>query len=135
VRRVKSEFVLNGARILVVEDDSFICMELGAILTAAGAEVVGPCRTLAEARGVVVADGISGAVLDFRLGRQTSLPVARQLRERGIPFLFFTGQINTNELLAEYPSAKVVFKPFQRRTILAAVSEMLERERHPRARA
>jgi DNA-binding NtrC family response regulator len=124
--RSDSTVALGGARILVVEDDYIISVELGAMLAAAGAEVIGPCHTVAQARSLIGEDCISGAVLDFRLGRDTTLPVARQLQHRGIPFLFFTGQLNTKPIDAEYPDAKVISKPFQRQAMLAAIADMLQ---------
>jgi DNA-binding NtrC family response regulator len=126
---VEPKRALDGARILVVEDDYIISSEIKAILAAAGAEVMGPCRTLAQASRLIGADAISGAVLDFRLGHGTSLPVARQLKEHGIPFLFFTGQLSTSQIDAEYPGTKVISKPFQRGAILAAVVDMLEADK------
>lgn len=117
--------VLDGAKILIVEDDYIISAELNAILAAAGAEVLGPCRTLTEAERLIGAGRLSGAVLDFRLGRETSLPLARQLQDRGVPFVFFTGQVNTNWIRAECPDAKIIPKPFQRGTILAAIADVV----------
>jgi DNA-binding response OmpR family regulator len=123
--------MLDGARVLVVEDDYFISVELDRILTGAGAEVVGPCRTLAQASHSVGANRISCAVLDVRLDQGTSLPVARQLEERGIPFLFLTGQLNTEQIHGEWQGVKIISKPFHRRTILVAVADMLERTNSP----
>jgi DNA-binding NtrC family response regulator len=116
---------LDGARILVVEDDFIISLELDTILAGAGAQVLGPCQTAAQAKHVIEADDISGAVLDFRLGEDTSLPVARQLLLHGIPFVFFTAQMNARQIQAECPDATVIAKPFQPRTILAAIVDML----------
>ena len=116
---------LEGARILVVEDDFLISMELDTILAGAGAEVVGPCRTVAQARILIEGNSISAAILDFQLGQDTTMPVARQLTRHGIPFVFFTGQVNTRQIHAECPGAKVISKPLQRRTILAAIADML----------
>jgi DNA-binding response OmpR family regulator len=123
--------MLDGARVLVLEDDYFISVELDRILTGAGAEVIGPCRSLAQARDLIETVCISCAVLDVRLDRETSLPAARQLNERGIPFVFVTGQLHTDQLLAEWQDAKIITKPFHHRTILVAVANMLEAGRPP----
>ncbi|MGH6671306.1 MAG: response regulator [Xanthobacteraceae bacterium] len=122
--QIDSESALNGARILVVEDDFLISMELDTILADAGAKVVGPCRTIAQAKRLIEANSISGAVLDFRLGADTSLSIAHELRRHDIPFVFFTAQANTRQIQSECPGATVVAKPFHRRTILAAVADM-----------
>jgi DNA-binding response OmpR family regulator len=126
---IEPPHMLDGARVLVVEDEYFISVELHRLLTAAGAEVIGPCRTLAQACDSMVTDRISCAILDVRLDRETSLPVARQLKERGIPFVFLTGQLNTGQMLAEWEDAKIIPKPFHRRTILIAVADMLETDK------
>lgn len=60
---------LNGARLLVVEDDYLISMDLESILVEAGAEIVGVCRTVKDALVLANQNGIAAAVLDFRLGR------------------------------------------------------------------
>jgi DNA-binding NtrC family response regulator len=116
---------LSGARILVVEDDFLISTELDMILADAGATVVGPCRTLAQAEHVIEGNHISAAILDFRIGETTSLPVAAELNRHGIPFVFFTGQTNTRQIENACPGAKVISKPFQRRTIVAALADVL----------
>ena len=67
-----------------------------------------------------------------RLDRETSLPVAWQLKGRGIPFVFVTGQLNTDQIHAEWRDVRIISKPFDRRTILAAVADMLETDKQPR---
>ena len=125
VRHGKRAPALHGARILVVEDDFLISTELDMILADAGATVVGPCRTLAQAERVIEGNQISAAILDFRLGNATTLPVAAQLHHHGIPFVFFTGQTNSSQIESACPGAKVISKPFQRRTIVAALADVL----------
>ena len=79
--RVEHSFrkALKGVRLLVVEDDAILLMELEEILQEAGAEVVGRCRTIQDALASVEKDVISAAVLDVRIGDVTIAPVARQL--------------------------------------------------------
>jgi DNA-binding response OmpR family regulator len=123
--QVEPAGALDGARILVVEDDFIISLELDTILAGAGAQVVGPCRTVAQAERFIEGGEISAAVLDFRLGRDTSLRVALRLRQHDIPFVFFTAQTNARQILAECPGAKVITKPFQPRAIVAAIADVL----------
>ena len=125
VNHVEPEGALSGARILVVEDDFLISTELDTILADAGATVLGPCRTVAQAERAIKDNHISAAILDFRLGDTTALPLAAQLRRHGIPFVFFTGQSNTGQIESACPGAKVISKPFQRHTIVAALADVL----------
>lgn len=82
---------LEGRRILVVEDEFLIAMEVEDVLRALGAEVVGPFGRLAPALGAVQKEDIHGAVLDVRLDGETSEEVAAVLVSRGLPVLLTTG--------------------------------------------
>lgn len=109
----------------MVEDDFLISVELDTILANAGAQTVGPCRTVAQAKRVIEANNISAAILDFRLGQDTTLPVAQELDRHGIPFVFFTGQFNMQQIYAACPGARVIAKPFHSRTIVTALADVL----------
>jgi ActR/RegA family two-component response regulator len=61
--------VLQGVRVLVVEDDALLLMELESILVDAGAEVIGACRSVADALAVAHRESVAAAVLDVRIGR------------------------------------------------------------------
>ncbi|HUI20555.1 MAG TPA: response regulator [Methylocella sp.] len=119
--------VLDGARVLIVEDDFIIALDLETTLTEAGARITGPCRTVKEALATLDGAGESpeAAILDIRLGKETVAPVAQQLCERGIPFMFYTGQVDTDPIRRAWPDHKIVSKPANYRTILAAVAAML----------
>ena len=121
-----SSKALTGVRLLVVEDDAILLMELEEVLHDAGAEIVGRCRTVNDALAVLERDLISAAVLDVRLGNETVAPVARKLGRRGTPFLFYTGQIGNDPALEEWRGCKIVSKPAQADTLVAAVADLLE---------
>jgi DNA-binding response OmpR family regulator len=118
---------LKGARVLVVEDDFFISMELESILAAAGAEVVGPCRTVKDAMPLAERDGLSAAILDIQLEHETVEPVARKLCSRDVPFIFYTGQTETDPIREKWPKHKIVTKPALPRAIVAAIADALTR--------
>lgn len=115
--------LLQVVRVLVVEDDAILLMELEMILGDAGADVVGSCRTVQDALAIVHNKPIAVALLDVRIGGETIAPVVRQLRKHGTPFLFYTGQIGRDPALAEWPGCRIVAKPAPGRTIVAAVAE------------
>jgi DNA-binding response OmpR family regulator len=87
--------MLQGRRVLVVEDEALIGMLLEDELLEAGAEVVGPACSVKEALELidqVTADGgLSAAVLDINLEGETVLPVADRLAALNVPFVFATG--------------------------------------------
>jgi ActR/RegA family two-component response regulator len=82
----------KGRRILVVEDEFLIALDLAYALEDIGAEVVGPVATVDAALAVVhSSETLHGATLDVTLGREVSFPVAEALQQRGLPFVLLTG--------------------------------------------
>lgn len=76
--------VLAGRRVLVVEDEYFIAVDLKRALSKEGALVVGPVRDLAA--GLSLADEpIDAAILDVNLEEAMSYPIADRLRDRKVP--------------------------------------------------
>ena len=82
---------LAGRRILIVEDEALVAMLVEDALLDAGAEVIGPVATVAEAMALLDAGSPDGAVLDLNLAGETSTPVADLLAARGVPFVVATG--------------------------------------------
>jgi DNA-binding response OmpR family regulator len=126
IRHDRCAATLSSARILLVEDSFFILMELESALLDAGAEAV-CCRTVGEALSTLDTQPVSAAVLDVQLDRETSESVADRLARQGIPFLFYTGQLEAAPVHDDWPKCKVIAKPAPRETIVAAVADLLER--------
>ena len=84
--------VLRGRRLLVVEDEYMMAEDLRRDLEKAGAQVVGPVPSVADALRVLAGEAaLDGAILDVNLRGEKAYPVADALRERGIPFVLATG--------------------------------------------
>jgi DNA-binding NtrC family response regulator len=126
---VKSDgpVALSAARILVVEDSFFILMELESALLDAGAEAVWTCRTVREALSTLDGQAVAAAILDVQLDRETSAAVARRLDRQGVPFFFYTGQIDIAPVQTEWPECKVISKPASRQAIVDVVTDLLAR--------
>ncbi|MET3668023.1 PAS domain S-box-containing protein [Caulobacter sp. 1776] len=82
---------LRDQRVLIVEDEAVVAMELTRVLTEAGAKVVGPAGTIEEALDLLDAQPIDRALLDVNLGGRLITPVAQALTHRRIPFVYLTG--------------------------------------------
>ena len=126
VQSINDNVPLSGVRVLVVEDDPLMAMDLKDTLAEAGAVVLGPCRTLDEAMARTNADDFAVAVLDFSLGEDTASPVARRLASRGVPFVLHTGKSSRDPSLAEW-ACPIVEKPASPRALVSAVSAVLTR--------
>lgn len=101
---------LDGAQILLVEDEYFVAVELKTILGEIGARVVGPVSRLQPARELARAERLDGAVLDVKLDGETTFSLAQELLERGVPVLFTTG-FDSSILPERFRSSPCLAKP------------------------
>lgn len=81
---------LSGRAVMIVEDDYFIATSLAEHFRAAKAHVLGPFPTASAALDHTTAAEM--AVLDLDLRDRDVLPLADQLMEAAIPFVFYTAQ-------------------------------------------
>ena len=82
---------LAGRRILIAEDLYIVAVTVTETLKQAGAEPVGPFATCADCLAAIATHRIDAAILDIGLAGGLVFPVARELADRGVPFLFLTG--------------------------------------------
>jgi CheY-like chemotaxis protein len=115
-----------GGRILVAEDEILIALDLSSMLTDAGAEVVGPATTLRAAKAIAQSDLLTAAILDVRLGRETTDSIAAILSERQIPFVFYTGEELPADMQARWPNSTVIVKPARQTALIAAIARLFD---------
>lgn len=82
---------LLGRRVLIVEDEALVAIDLQFAFEDAGAEVLGPAMSLADALALAADGQIDCALLDVDIAGHDVYPVAHLLQRRGIPFIFHTG--------------------------------------------
>jgi two-component system, response regulator PdtaR len=87
------EASLKGLRILVVEDEFLLALEVEAALTGFGCSVTGPFAKLAKALDAARRTELDGAVLDINLNGEMVYPLAEYLHSAGVPFVFLTGYV------------------------------------------
>jgi DNA-binding response OmpR family regulator len=109
-----------GSRVLIVEDEFFIALDIGQQLEDAGFEVVGPAPSVAKALDLVEEQGCDVAVLDVNLGGETSEPVARKLQEADKPFVVLSGY-STDNKLPWFHGAPVLPKPLRMGDLVTAL--------------
>jgi CheY-like chemotaxis protein len=107
-------------RILIVEDEMLVAMNIEDMLLGLGHEVAGIAGRLAPALALAQEVEFDVAMLDVNLAGEPSFPVAGILRERGIPFLFATGY-GIEGIHEDYRSAPVLQKPFRSRDLREAL--------------
>jgi len=117
--------LLQGQRVILVEDETYVALLLEEMLEELGCTVVGTAGSVED--GLLLADAIEtdAALLDVNLGGQDVFPIARRLRERGIPIIFATGY-GSHGLPGEWQGHVVIRKPFLINGILTALSAALD---------
>ncbi|WP_020180041.1 response regulator [Methylopila sp. M107] len=81
----------SGRRVLVVEDDFLLALDVSQMLEVAGATVIGPTSTVKAGLAELEREAPDIAVLDINLGDGTSFPLVDVLQERGLPVILATG--------------------------------------------
>lgn len=87
-----AEALLQDRRLLVVEDEYTVAEAMERSLRRAGAIVIGPVPSVAQALALLDRESaIDGALLDINLGRHKVYPVVDRLLARGTRCIFTTG--------------------------------------------
>lgn len=99
-------------RVIIVEDEYLVALDVEAVLQSMGIETIIIATTLAQARQAVEQDGVDCVLLDVSLSDGMSYDFARQLREAGIPFGFVSGYGDTTGFPDDLLHAPLLGKPF-----------------------
>jgi CheY-like chemotaxis protein len=112
---------LRGRSILVIEDEPLIGMDIRQALEKAGATVT-QTTTVRHALILVEHDGLSGAIMDHALADGDSTQLCVRLKERGIPYVSYSG---FDAVKGADPAAPWIGKPASMDTLLSALAELL----------
>jgi CheY-like chemotaxis protein len=108
--------VVDGNRVLVVEDEALVAMVVSDALTELGYQVVGPFSRPPDALAAVKSGPIDAAVLDINLAGTLVYPIAEELAARGVPFVFVTGY-GLESVDKRFAHVPVLPKPIERETL------------------
>ncbi|MBS1303411.1 response regulator [Loktanella sp. SALINAS62] len=112
-----------GRRILVVEDERLIALDVRDILEKFGCVVLGPVATVDAALQLINDENPEAAVLDVQLNGETSEPVAHALRLENRPFLVLTAY-SRRHLTGALEDAPLLNKPVDERKLRASLSDL-----------
>ncbi|WP_128253803.1 HWE histidine kinase domain-containing protein [Falsirhodobacter deserti] len=110
------------AHLMLLEDQLLIAMDVEAMLEDSGFRRISLARNVEQALELVSSSEIELAMLDVNLGQETSIPVAEELRARGIPFVFATGYDEGSALPEAMRGVPVVRKPYDAENLIAALT-------------
>lgn len=117
---------LEGLRVLVLEDEYLIAMDMEQICRDHGAaEVI--IRGDLDRTGVPDTSAFDVAILDIMLQGRSTFDFARQLRDVGVPFVFASGYTHNDEIGAEFPDVPLVGKPYAGDDLINALADARRR--------
>lgn len=114
------------SRVLILEDEPIIALDVEGILTDAGFELAGTLATCASAMEWLKANQGDVALLDVDLQDGSCELVAQRLHDMGIPFVVFSGSEPTESAIDPvFLKGTWLGKPATSVKIVAAVTKAL----------
>ncbi len=103
--------LLKGQRILVVEDNFIMALDLSQMVEELGGVVVGPAGRLDEGVALAKSNEIDGAILDVNLDGSNTFNLADGLLAGHVPVIFATGY-DARTLPDRFADTPKLSKPF-----------------------
>lgn len=111
-------------RVLIVEDEPLLALDLQDMLAELGCLVIGTATRIERALTLAEGSEFELAILDINLAGSNSFPVADMLRKRRKPFIFTTGY-GAAGLVDGYRGTPLLTKPFGLRELEKVVIKAL----------
>ena len=117
-----SSHSLKGLRVLILEDEYLIALDVEQLCRDHGAEEVSISRNIpALCESAPLPFDV--AIIDLLLNGETTLPFAEKLHARGVPFIFATGYADASEKFTRFSGVPVVGKPYSSEELIGALLE------------
>ena len=111
-------------RALIVEDNYLIAIQAKHFLEETFFTEATTVSTCGLAMHMIEEEEFDFCLLDVNVRNQISIPVARLLKDKCIPFVFSTGYSSGSDVISTF-GAKVITKPFDTQILHQVISEML----------
>ncbi|HYT41973.1 MAG TPA: response regulator [Methylomirabilota bacterium] len=108
-------------RLLLVDDEALIALEMEAHLCSLGYSIIGPFARLDKVLKAISTQAFDGAVLDINIRGGLIYPVAEILMERAIPFLLITGYAECS-IEEKFRKCPILHKPFTMRSLTQKIN-------------
>jgi len=116
--------MLQGLRVLIVEDEHIVALALADDLEDHGAVIVGPASSVEGALELIDKHEIEVAVLDIQLQSQMVFPVAEALTGLDVPFLFTSG-FDASAVPREFAHVPQCEKPASAQTMVDMLARLV----------
>lgn len=116
-------------RVMILEDDPFIALDMEGVMEDAGYDIVGPFASAPEALKSILVESDKRpdcALLDFHVTGGTTEVVARELQRLGVPYMFLTGNARDVQACLSEHDPLIRSKPVEVGQIVDDVEGLLE---------
>ena len=114
---------LERPKVLVVEDEFIIALDLSETVQDLGYELEGPYAGNEDAFEAIEDQMPDLAILDVFTADGEVYPLADRLAAAGVPIIFHSGHVQPEEVKALYPDAQACAKPCPPDRIIGALQE------------
>lgn len=115
---------LEGKRILVIEDEPLLAMDIAGHLEDAGAYVIGPVGNASAALSLIEQYRFHCALLDANLAGHPVDDIAASLTRKNVPFVFVSGY-SRESLPTSFDEVELLSKPFDANRLLAVAAKLV----------
>jgi CheY-like chemotaxis protein len=119
-----TEKLLSGRRVLIVEDEMLVLMNIEDMMADLGCASVIAAATVDQAIALIDAQVFDVAMLDMNLNGTKSFPIADKLEALGVPYFFSTGY-SAEDMRDGYRGRAVLKKPVRYEELAAVLTHTL----------
>jgi len=117
--------LLQGAKVLVLDDEWLVADQTAQYLGEAGMEVIGPFYALDEARDFAADSKVDLAVLDYNIDGTPVTPLVEDLQAKGVPVIIVSGYGSRLELPQGTLGVDFMPKPVARASLIERAARRL----------
>ena len=116
--------MLEGQRVLVVEDEMLVLMAIEDMLSDLGCTSISVAGSVDKALRLIETEHFDLATIDVNLNGVRSYPVASALAARGVPFAFSTGY-GEHGIDEGFGARPVLNKPYSAAQFMAVMATLM----------
>ena len=114
-------------RILIVEDEPLIALELEEFLINAGFKIAAIAGKLEKALALIESGSCDAAIVDANLAGVSASPLASALTALGMPFIVLSGY-SSEQLQSAFPRALFMQKPYRPDELIQALNTIVPKQ-------
>ncbi len=116
---------LAGRRVLVVEDQFVIALDMEQMLRVLGADAIDLATSIPDAFAAIARTPPDLAILDLKLETETTVPIAEALQAHAIPLIFVSGYGDLNAVPPSLRGTPLLRKPVDRAALAGILNQLL----------